>query len=270
MKPALTVFFSRTGHTASVAEAICDGMTTDKQLQERRTSTYMSAGLGALVGRASDLEETVTSPVDYELVILGTPVWSVNLSCPMRAYITAHASEFRDVAFFCTEGGIGGQRVFGQMKRLCGRSPLATLEISRAELNSGASERKNGGVFVRGGVRHFRDENTKFELSLMGHTGGGFDDDGSERAHWLQIASEVRHRYDGTPFSAFLGYQGDFAYSERLPDDCCDEQVWVHSLWVGLQLSFGFDTLFAEDRYGVGTSGLPNFRAPISYADELD
>ena len=143
MKPALTVFYSRTGHTASVAEAIRDSMTTDKeQLQERRASTYMSAGLGALLGRASDLEDTVNSPGDYELVILGTPVWSMSLSSLMRAYIAAHASEFCDVAFFCTEGGSGGQRAFGQMKRLCGKSPLATLEITEAELKSGASDGK--------------------------------------------------------------------------------------------------------------------------------
>ena len=143
MKPVLTVFYSRTGHTASVAESISDGLTTDKeQLKERRTSTYMNAGFGALFGRVSDLEETVNSPGDYELVILGTPVWSWSLSSPMRAYIAAHASEFRDVAFFCTEGGSGGRRAFGQMKRLCGKSPLATLEITEAELKSGAADAK--------------------------------------------------------------------------------------------------------------------------------
>ena len=60
----------------------------------------------------------------------------------MRSYIAAHANEFRDVAFFCTEGGSGGQRAFGQMKRLCGKTPLATLEITEAELSSGASDAK--------------------------------------------------------------------------------------------------------------------------------
>ena len=135
----------------------------------------------------------------------------------------------------------------------------------------GDDETLQSGVFGRGGFRYFQDDNSKFELSLAGHTGGDFQT-GGDLVHWVQIASEYRHRFDGSPWSVFAAYQGDWTFLERVApfSTCCDEEAWVHSLWLGAQLSFGLETLMAEDRYGAGTFDLPNFRAPLSYADELD
>ena len=51
--------------------------------------------------------------------------------------MTAQKDAFGQIAFFCTEGGSGGARLFRQLQTLCGKAPVATLEITEGELKSG-------------------------------------------------------------------------------------------------------------------------------------
>ena len=57
----------------------------------------------------------------------------------MRASINQHLHGFNQVAFFCTEGGTGGERTFRHMSDLVGKQPVATLEVTEADLKTGAA-----------------------------------------------------------------------------------------------------------------------------------
>jgi len=92
--------------------------------------------------RLGRIQSTEKNPAQYDLVILGTPVWMMNLSAPMRGFIAKQKNHFTNVAFFCTEGGSGGTNVFKVMTELCGKQPVATLEITESELKSGADTEK--------------------------------------------------------------------------------------------------------------------------------
>jgi hypothetical protein len=74
-------------------------------------------------------------PSDYDIVVLGTPVWAGNMSSPLRSYVAAHKAQMKRVAFFCTQGGSGAEKVFRDLAQLCGQSPLATLAVNDRELN---------------------------------------------------------------------------------------------------------------------------------------
>lgn len=73
-------------------------------------------------------------PSHYDVVVLGTPVWAGNISSPLRSYVAAHKAELRQVAFFCTQGGSGAEKVFPDLQELCGRAPLATLAVSDRDI----------------------------------------------------------------------------------------------------------------------------------------
>ena len=138
----LIVYYSRTGHTEEVAEAIAADLEADivriEDLADRTGARgYLRSGLDALRGRSSSIRPTETDPADYDLVIVGSPVWSGRLSAPVRTYIADNKTSLKNVAFFCTEGGYGGPRVFKTMQDLCGRDPIATLEVTGANLKSG-------------------------------------------------------------------------------------------------------------------------------------
>ncbi len=53
----------------------------------------------------------------------------------MRTYALRHAGKFKQVAFFCTEGGSGDRRVFDESQRICGRPPLATIAVTDRKLD---------------------------------------------------------------------------------------------------------------------------------------
>ena len=143
----LVVYFSHTGHTQTIAEAIAANYGSDiEQIKERNDrigfSKYLAAGRDAMLKRPGSIQPAHKDPAQYDLVILGTPIWAWNLSPPMRAYIAGHKSKLNQVAFFCTEGGAGGKRAFRQMADLIGKQPVATLEVTEPDLISGADQQK--------------------------------------------------------------------------------------------------------------------------------
>jgi hypothetical protein len=72
---------------------------------------------------------------DYDIVIVGTPVWFWNMSSPVRTYLENNRKGFRKVAFFCTCGSAGQEKVLKDMERLCRRRAVATLNATNAEVS---------------------------------------------------------------------------------------------------------------------------------------
>jgi flavodoxin len=147
MMKTLVIYFSRTGHTQKIAEAIAAEYGADieriKEFDDRfGVSKYLAAGRDAIFKRLGPIQPTQNNPAQYDLIILGTPIWAWNVSPPMRAYIAGHKSKLNQVAFFCTEGGSGGQRAFREMADLIGKQPVATLEVTEPDLKSGADKEK--------------------------------------------------------------------------------------------------------------------------------
>lgn len=143
----LVIYFSRTGHTQKIAEAIAANYGSDiEKIKEVNdwsgVSRYLAAGRDAMFKRPGSIKSAHKDPAQYDLIILGTPIWAWNLSPPMRAYIAGHKSKLNQVAFFCTEGGSGGKRAFRQMADLIGKQPVATLEVTESDLRTGADQEK--------------------------------------------------------------------------------------------------------------------------------
>ena len=52
----------------------------------------------------------------------------------MRSYILKEKDRFKKVAFFCTEGSAVGSSAFTTMERLRAKQPVATLEVTEADI----------------------------------------------------------------------------------------------------------------------------------------
>jgi flavodoxin len=135
----LVCYYSHTGHTQKIAELIAESVGADVEriIDEKSREGalgYLTAGRDAMLKRQSRIQPAMKDPSQYDLIILGTPIWAWNLSPPMRTYISDHKAKFNQVAFFCTEGGSGGNRAFQQMANLIGTQPVATLELTETDL----------------------------------------------------------------------------------------------------------------------------------------
>lgn len=140
----MIAFFSRTGHTERVAREMAAWCGADlEQIQDLGVAHsglmgYLQCGWQAIFGTHVAIRPASHDPGRYDLVVIGTPVWNWSLAAPVRTFTQTHAARFKRVAFFCTEGGSGDQRVFGQLQSLCNQAPLATLAINEHELAVGA------------------------------------------------------------------------------------------------------------------------------------
>jgi flavodoxin len=136
----LVVFFSRSGTTRKVAQALAHASGADvEELRESRSRGgiwgYLRSGYEATYRRSSpDLLPCQRDPRDYDLVFIGTPTWSASLSSPVRAYLEQQRSALSNTALFVTCGGPRADGVLAQMSGLLAKPPLATVALSEAEV----------------------------------------------------------------------------------------------------------------------------------------
>ncbi|OGA98435.1 MAG: hypothetical protein A3E25_18685 [Burkholderiales bacterium RIFCSPHIGHO2_12_FULL_69_20] len=142
MKRILVVCYSRTGRTRRVAEAIalqCDAdLDGIKDRVPRQGQLgYLRSALQALLHTTPWIQPARRPVGDYSLVIIGTPVWGWNMASPVRSYLSRYADRCRRVAFFCTCGGAGADKVLADLQRLSGKRALATLALPRQVIDHG-------------------------------------------------------------------------------------------------------------------------------------
>ena len=143
MANTLIVYFSRSGHTQRIAAEIASQTGADlERITEQRSRKgllgYLRSAREAYKKQVVPIDPTDNDPADYDLVILGTPVWAGHVSSPVRAYVAAHKQKLGRIALFCTQGGSGGPKVLRELAELIGAVPAATLVINEKALKSGA------------------------------------------------------------------------------------------------------------------------------------
>lgn len=138
----LVVYYSRSGTTRAVAEALsaalqCDSEEIIETKHRRGIVGYVRSLIEARRQRPSTtVARAEKDPSRYDLIAVGTPVWGWSVSSPVRAYMMANRTRLPAVAFFCTFGGAGGDRTFAQMRELAGKAPRARLFLTAREVAS--------------------------------------------------------------------------------------------------------------------------------------
>lgn len=141
-KNVVVAYYSRTGNTRQVAQKIKEtiGCDIDEIIdKENRKGIigFLKSGYQALKGIPAKIEESSKEVAQYDVVVIGTPVWAGRISCAVRKYITKNKDKFKNVAYFSTQMGAGEDRVFEDMEGLCGRKPLYKLRLTNKQIKSG-------------------------------------------------------------------------------------------------------------------------------------
>lgn len=139
MSTTLVIYYSRSGTTAKLAEAIARGTGADT---ERITDTVERSGFfgfmrslrDAIRKAGSPLTPPSVDPSSYQLVIIGTPDWGQSVAAPTRTFLSSQKGRLKNVAFFLTDGTSDHEQVFADMADLLGIKPIATLGIPRADV----------------------------------------------------------------------------------------------------------------------------------------
>lgn len=135
----LIIYYSRTGTTKQVAEKIQKSLNCEiEEIIDTKNRKgpigYISAGRDATMKKLTRLKEAKYNPSEYDLIIIGTPIWSWNISTPIRTYLENNKNKFNKVAFFCTMGGSGSNRCFNEMEKIINKKSIASLALLTKEV----------------------------------------------------------------------------------------------------------------------------------------
>jgi flavodoxin len=138
----LIVYYSRTGNTRMIAEEIAKHLKADieevKDTQNRKGIIgYLRSGYQANRKKLTSLEKPVNNPTEYDLIIIGTPIWAGKMSVPIRTYLNQFKDEIEQMAIFCTYGGSGLEGTLEDIAIYTGKVPRSTLGIKNNQIKSG-------------------------------------------------------------------------------------------------------------------------------------
>ncbi len=118
----LVIYYSFEGNTKLMAEAMAEAVGADLlRLQPRReiqTHGFMKFVWGGKAAMMKDKPELLPldkNPDDYDLLLLGTPVWAWTYAPPMNTFLSGTPLSGKKIALFCCHGG-GKGAIFEKMK----------------------------------------------------------------------------------------------------------------------------------------------------------
>ncbi len=143
----LVIYYSRTETTKILAKIIAKKLNADiEEIVDKKKRGgpigFVIAGRDAMQKRLTEISKIKKNPVDYDLVVIGTPVWFTTMSAATRTYVENNREKFKNVAFFSTQGNAKQQKVFVDLEELTGKKPLAKLRLATKEVKKGVSPKK--------------------------------------------------------------------------------------------------------------------------------
>ena len=91
-KKILVVYYSRSSKTQRAAEEVAKNLGADIEgIQDVRSRKglfgWLRSGSEAARGVLPAIKPTVKDPGQYDLVVLGTPIWASKMSSPLRTWL---------------------------------------------------------------------------------------------------------------------------------------------------------------------------------------
>ncbi len=139
----LVVFYSRSGTTKRVAQEVAKALNADiDELIDKKSRKgvlgFLRAGYDATRGKTTEIEFE-KDPYDYDLVIVGTPIWNGRVTPAIRTYLLWNREKIKNAAFFSTCAGRPG-KCLEQMEELWGKKPILRKVLIRKRLDEGTED----------------------------------------------------------------------------------------------------------------------------------
>lgn len=151
-KKILVVYFTRTGNTERVAKDIAAALDADiERIREKDDRSgclgYFAAGRDGMNEKSTEIEPVKSRASDYDIVIIGSPVWAWNLTPAVRTYIEQNRGSFKAVSFFITAGSTNVDEVLTNFENATGKKAVSSLGVLEDELGQPEVYMKKVGGF---------------------------------------------------------------------------------------------------------------------------
>ncbi|NHJ20907.1 MAG: flavodoxin [Candidatus Lokiarchaeota archaeon] len=136
MKKVLIVYYSLTGNTRFIAETLKDAMEADlleiqpiKELNPDSGMKFVWGGAQATMKIKPKLKPIEVNPLEYDLVIIGTPVWAWTITPPIRSFLSMFNLVEKKVALLTCSAGSGDKAMERFKKALKGSDVIGQIKF---------------------------------------------------------------------------------------------------------------------------------------------
>ena len=123
MSDVLCMYYSRTGNTRATITEMAEALGAEvvelrDDVERRGFFGWLRSGMDAMARKIPAVvkPETKLPLSEYDLVIIGTPVWAGRCSSPVRSFLLQFGEELKEAAYVITRGSdVRYEEVFEQM-----------------------------------------------------------------------------------------------------------------------------------------------------------
>lgn len=143
----LIAYYSKTGNTERVAQDLAKNLGADveKLIDKKKRGGilgWLSGGRDAMKKRLTKIAEPVKSAADYDLVILGTPVWGWDMVPAVRTYLEKEKDKFKTMALFVTSGNTSVDKVVKSFEDVINKGMVTMAGFNTSELKEESTYQK--------------------------------------------------------------------------------------------------------------------------------
>jgi len=149
----LVVYYSKTGHTRKIAQDISRQMEADlEEINDKKKLTgllgFIFGGRDALTKKETSIIEMKKNPAEYDLVILGSPIWAGSITPAVRTYINQYGNSIRSTAFFFSSSGKTPDQIHEKLLSLVKEKPAAVTGVTVSEMKDDNKYRAKISAFI--------------------------------------------------------------------------------------------------------------------------
>lgn len=138
-KRVLVVYYSKTGNTERVARDVASALGADiEKLIDQRNRygfwAFFTSGRDAMKKKKTELGPLQKDPADYDLVVLGTPVWARNMTPAIRTYLDMNRAKIKNTAYIVTSGSTPAEKIVPLCEEVTGKKAVTYAGFTGQEL----------------------------------------------------------------------------------------------------------------------------------------
>lgn len=145
----LVLYYSRTGTTRNLATAIAKrlgadlGEITCPRFQGKGKLTFIMAGLFSIMGWLPKIQLPHEVGSEYDLVLIGSPVWTGYPALPVRTLMRDHHDLYDKIGLFLVGGNPARpQQALDMMEQTLSGTIVARLTCGRDEIKNSSFKSK--------------------------------------------------------------------------------------------------------------------------------
>lgn len=137
----IVVFYSKSGTTKKVSNNISELKGWDiVEIHDTKNRKgiigFIIGGRDAMKKKLTTIEKINKNLLEYDKVVIGTPVWASNIPPAIRTFVTEYKDMIKSISTFTTKGGAGEDAVVSEIEAIAGKKSSVNLQLTGKEVKS--------------------------------------------------------------------------------------------------------------------------------------